>query len=86
MPECYIDSTLVGILLDAKVNHKHCCNDVAKEMEKGKFKDSFAIGIIDNDKRKVPYVENLDEIGRTDNLIFLKHREKHHYIGTVVKY
>ena len=38
MPECYIDSTLIGSLLDAQVNHKHCCNDVAKEMEKGKYK------------------------------------------------
>ena len=69
MPECYIDSTLVGSLLDAQVNHKHCCNDVAKEMEKGKHKDSFAVGIIDNDKRKISYVEEFDVIGRTDNLV-----------------
>lgn len=85
MPECYIDSTLVGSLLDAQVNHKHCCNDVAKEMKNGKFKDKFAVGIIDNDKRKVSYIEEFNEIGRTDNLVFLKHCDKHHYIIKVGK-
>ena len=80
MPECYIDSTLVGSLLDAKISHKHSCNEVAKEMEKGKFKDAFAVGIIDNDKRKISYIESFEEIGRTDNLTFLKHKNKHQYI------
>ena len=85
MPECYIDSTLVASLLDADVNHKHSCNEVAREMEKGHYKDAFAVGIIDNDKRKISYIESFDEIGRTDNLTFLKHRDKHHYIIKVGK-
>lgn len=80
MPECYIDTTLVGVLMDAKVSHKHSCNEVAIEMEKGKHKDAFAVGIIDNDKRKISYFERFDEIGRTENLTFLKHREKSHYL------
>lgn len=80
MPECYIDTTLVGSLLDAQVNHKHSCNEVAKEMQKGKYKDAFAVGIIDNDKRKPSYTDEFDEIGHTANLTFLKHRTKHHYL------
>jgi hypothetical protein len=76
MPECFIDTTLVKSLLDADVNHKHSCNEVAREMEKGHFKDAFAVGIIDNDKRKISYIESFEEIGRTDNLTFLKHRDK----------
>ena len=80
MPECFIDTTLVASLMEAKVSHKHSCNEVAREMEKGKYKDAFAVGIIDNDKRKISYIESFDEIGRTDNLTFLKHRDKHHYI------
>lgn len=80
MPECFIDTTLVGSLLNAKVNHKHSCNEVAKEMERGKYKDVFAVGIIDNDKRKLSYIEGFEVIGRTDNLTFLKHRDKHHYV------
>ena len=80
MPECYIDSTFVSSLLDANVNHKHSCNEVAREMERGKYKDAFAVGIIDNDKRKLSYIEGFEVIGRTDNMTFLKHNDKHHYI------
>ena len=85
MPECFIDTTLVTSLLDAKVSHKHSCNEVAREMERGKYKDSFAVGIIDNDKRKIFYIEGFEEIGRTDNLTFLKHKIKHQYIIKVGK-
>lgn len=85
MPECFIDTTLVASLLDAKVSHKHSCNEVAREMEKGKYKDAFAVGIIDNDKRKISYIESFDEIGKTENLTFLKHRDKHHYVIKVGK-
>ncbi len=85
MPECFIDTTLVGSLLDAKVNHKHSCNEVSREMEKGKFKDAFAVGIIDNDKRKLSYIEGFDEIGQTENLTFLKHKNKHQYVIKVGK-
>jgi hypothetical protein len=85
MPECFIDTTLVGTLLDAKVSHKHSCNEVAREMQKGQYKDAFAVGIIDNDKRKLAYIEGFDTIGQTDNLTFLKHSEKHHYVIKVGK-
>lgn len=85
MPECFIDTTLVGTLLDANVSHKHSCNEVAREMEKGIFKDAFAVGIIDNDKRKLSYIDNFDKIGQTDNLTFLKHRNKHQYVIKVGK-
>ena len=85
MPECYIDTTLVSSLLDANVSHKHSCNEVAKEMEKGKYKDAFAVGIIDNDKRKISYIEGFEEIGKTDNLTFLKHKDKHQYVIKVGK-
>ena len=85
MPECFIETTLVASLLDAKVSHKHSCNEVAREMEKGKYKDAFAVGIIDNDKRKLSYIESFDEIGRTENLTLLKHKDKHHYVIKVGK-
>ncbi len=85
MPECFIDTTLVGTLLGANVSHKHSCNEVAREMEKGKFKDAFAVGIIDNDKRKLSYIEDFEKIGQTDNLTFLKHKNKHQYVIKVGK-
>ncbi len=85
MSECFIDTTLVESLLNANVNHKHSCNEVAKEMKSGKYKDLFAVGIIDNDKRRISYIEDFIEIGRTDNLRFLKHKERPHYIIKVGK-
>ena len=86
MPECFIDTTLVKTLLDAEVNHKHSCTEVSKEMEKGHFKDAFAVGIIDNDKRKLSSIErDFEKIGQTDNLTFLKHRNKHQYVVKVGK-
>lgn len=85
MPECYIDSTLIASLLDAKVNHKNSCNDVAKEMKGGKYADSFAIGIIDNDKRQHSYTREFVEICQTDNLTFLKHKDKPQYLVKVGK-
>lgn len=85
MPECFIDTTLVGSLLEADVSHKHNCNEVAKEMEKGKYKDAFAVGIIDNDKRKLSYIEDFEKIGQTENLTFLKHKKKHQYVIKVGK-
>ena len=85
MPECFIDTTLVRSLLDAKVSHKHNCNEVVKEMEKGAYKDGFAVGIIDNDKRQLTYTKEFEEIGQTENLTFLKHNQKHQYIIKVGK-
>lgn len=85
MPECFIDTTLVSSLLDADVNHKHSCTEVAREMEWGRYKDAFAVGIIDNDKRKLAYIESFEEIGRTENLTFLKHKDKHQYVIKVGK-
>lgn len=85
MPECFIDTTLVESLINANVNHKHSCSEVAREMERGHYKDSFAVGIIDNDKRKLSYIEGFEKICQTDNLTFLKHKDKHHYIIKVGK-
>lgn len=85
MPECYIDSTLIASLLDAEINHKYGCNEVANEMERGKYRDSFAVGIIDNDKRQHSYAKEFFEICQTDNLSFLKHKEKHQYLIKVGK-
>ncbi len=60
IPECYIDTNLIEFLLNAKVNHQHSCNNVIKALNDKK--DEFAIGIIDNDKRKVAYINDCKEI------------------------
>ena len=48
-PECNVDTNLVGFLVGGFAKHKSCCNEVVKAVNNS---DSFAIGIIDADKRQ----------------------------------
>lgn len=81
IPECYIDTNLIEFLLNAKVNHQHCCNNVIKALNNKK--DEFAIGIIDNDKRAVAYIKDCEKIRETKRLKFFKHRERNQYLITI---
>lgn len=81
IPECYIDSCLVEVLLVADkdyVNHHKGNGKVAKEM-KDNFKDSFCIGIIDEDREPLDYLKFFEEKKSTNFLKLWKHKEKHHY-------
>ena len=83
IPECYVDTNLVSTLLDgAGVNHQKSCNNVLSLM-RGKFGDHFALGIIDNDKRRPRYLDECSVLASSDHLRLYKHRQKHHYIITV---
>lgn len=82
IPECYIASCLIEMLLVADkdhVNHHKGNGSVAKEM-KDKFKDEFCIGIIDENKERLDYLKNFEEKRITDYLKLWKHQEEHHYI------
>ncbi len=84
VPECYIDTMLIQILVPPqnklRYNHQHGCFDVSNEMESKGLKDKFAVGIIDNDKKKAKYLSGFDEITKVDgSLTLLKHTNKHQY-------
>lgn len=81
IPECFIDTNLIEFLLNAKVNHQHSCNNVIKALNDKK--DEFAIGIIDNDKRKVAYINDCKEIIKTKHLTLFKHKERNQYLITI---
>ena len=56
IPECFVDTSLVESLLDTEgVNHQKGCNMVAGLMN-GKYSDGFAVGVIDFDKKRHPYM------------------------------
>lgn len=79
IPECYIDTNLVEFLLHSNgVNHQKGCNAVATTMER-KLKEDFAIGVIDDDKRKHSYYNNFVEIARSEHIRLMKHAQKPHY-------
>ena len=82
IPECYIDSCLVEVLLVADkdyVNHHKGNGKVAKEMKEN-FDDDFCLGIIDEDKEQLDYLKEFEEKKATEYLKLWKHQTKHHYI------
>jgi hypothetical protein len=71
VPECYIDTMLIHTLVptekNERYNHQHGCFEVSNEMEFYSLKDKFAVGIIDNDKKKAKYLSSFIEIANVEN-------------------
>lgn len=81
IPECYVDTNLIETLVPTKqgYNHQKGCGTVTKVM-KGQFQNSFAVGIIDRDKKEVDYMSEFDEVHQKGSLTLHKHHTRHHYI------
>jgi hypothetical protein len=81
IPECYIDTCLAETITSCsnQFNHQKGCGTVSKVM-KEKFKDRFALGIIDKDKNEIPYLQDFDLVASKDSLYLYKYKTKHHYI------
>lgn len=82
IPECYIDSCLAEVLLNAgkdHVNHQKGNGTVAREM-RNEFNDSFCVGIIDEDRKLLDYLMEFNILNETNYLRLWKHRGKHHYM------
>ncbi|MBD1362200.1 hypothetical protein IDJ77_00130 [Mucilaginibacter sp. ZT4R22] len=60
-------------------NHQKGCGTVAKVMQE-KFGNSFALGIIDKDKRDIDYLKMFDIVCNKGSLIMHKHKTLHHYM------
>lgn len=85
MTECYADTLLIETLVPpvSRYNHKHSCYEVQNEMVKGKLKDSFAVGIIDEDKKRIAYLSEFDAVDKIEGALILwrhKNSTRHHYI------
>lgn len=50
---------------------------------KENFSNNFAVGIIDNDKRKPGYIDDFEEIAQCNHLTLLKHKKLSHYFITI---
>ena len=69
--ECYVDTNMVKTLLDAdKINHQHSCNNVAN-IFKSKLLNDFAVGIIDDDKKKPSVLNDFYLIGSNNHIKLL---------------
>ena len=81
IPECYVDTNLIETLVPPirGYNHQKGCGTVTKVM-KDRFKDGFAVGIIDKDKKEVDYLSEFTEVLKTGSLTLHRHKTVHHYI------
>ena len=79
IPECYVDTNLIETLMNVDVNHQHCCSKVTNVME-CKMADSFAVGIIDDDKKKPSYVKSFVLIAGKEQFKIMKHPDRPHYL------
>jgi hypothetical protein len=80
IPECYVDTALVeSVLKTDGVNHQKGCFTVSGVME-NKFVDSFAVGIVDFDKRRPAYLNGFVQIASSTHLTLVKHKTKPHYV------
>ena len=80
VPECFVDTNLVQILMQIKgVNHQNSCGQVTNVL-KNKFKEKFAIGIVDNDNLQSNYSKACVEIAHSREITLCKHPENQHYL------
>lgn len=79
LPECYIDTNLVNCLLGKSCNHQKGCPTVFKVMNE-RLKNSFAVGVIDKDKREPKAIEDFQLICNDDYIYVYKHDSRPHYI------
>lgn len=71
-PECYVDTNLVNFLIDGKSNHQHSCNKVLDCLKKN---NGFAVGMIDDDKRKThPYFGEFEKVCSNGHLVLYKYK------------
>lgn len=82
IPECYADTNLIETITNSvnSYNHQKGCNMVSNAMQSPKLNDSFALGVIDKDKREIKYLEVFEKVAQSRDLYLFKHPEKHHYI------
>lgn len=79
VPECYVDTNLMNVLLNRRCNHQKGCATVCKTLDT-KLADQFAIAIIDKDKNEPKAVEQYVQIEETEHLIVSKHQTRSHYL------
>lgn len=88
LPECYVDTNLVETIVpptNSGYSHRQGCDSVAKAMmEAPRLKDGFALGIVDQDKKRLKYSEEFELITDRTHLKLLKHPLKDHYLIYIV--
>lgn len=85
LPECYLDTNLIETIAPPirGYNHQKGSGTVAKRM-KERFRDSFAVGVLDRDKQQIAYLEEFFVAIDANRLMLYRHheRQKGHFVIT----
>ena len=79
VPECYVDTNLMNVLVGKACNHKKGCTNVCKVLDE-KLQDQFAIAVIDRDKKEPASAQNYELIAANQSIMVSKHRQRPHYL------
>ncbi len=81
VPECFFDTLLLKRLLQTnkRLVHRKGSNNVVNDLDK-RLKNSFAVALIDKDKRELNYLRECDVHYEGNKLVLLKHKSRKHFI------
>ena len=79
VPECYVDTNLMNVLLNKSCNHQKGCAAVCKTLDV-RLSDQFAIAVIDKDKNEPKAVRQYVQVGESSHIVVSKHKERPHYL------
>ena len=60
--------------------HRKGCNNVVKDLDSPRLKDSFAVALIDKDKNELDYLSRCTIIYNADKIILWKHNERLQFV------
>lgn len=79
--ECYTDTILLTVVCPPQVryNHKFGSPNVVRVMQY-KLANLFAVGLVDEDKKKLDYLKEFELLADKNNLRLYRHPSRHHYM------
>jgi uncharacterized Rmd1/YagE family protein len=82
VPECYFDTVLLNKLLQTnkKLMHRKGCNNVIRDLDSARLKNSFAVAIIDKDKTGLNYLRECIVLYNADKLVLWKHENRQQFV------
>lgn len=82
VPECYFDTVLFNKLLQTnkRLMHRKGCNNVVRDLDSERLKNSFAVALIDKDKKELDYLKQCEVLYDQNKIILLKHKSRQHFI------
>ncbi|MFN0036529.1 MAG: hypothetical protein ACKVUS_15800 [Saprospiraceae bacterium] len=85
IPECHADTALVRFLVSdfPHIDHESGICNVAKNFQEVKDQTYTLVGIVDDDKRKPPYLDDFQLLQASEGVAVKKKPNKEHYVIVV---